>query len=200
MNGGLVLLSLSGQTVWQRPKARVHTVTEPWPSVSILSFSFFPLLLPLPPLSPSVIHFSFFNFLLSRTFISVFIFSASPRLLFSFSLFFILFVSLCPLFLAEQLQNWEHVYVNHTKAKAVVCVPPSLPSLTHFVTLCLCSLKLNFAMFLAAFESLVEGRQWPPQAFFSAPLFSFFFLTSLPHTQTHAPWQLCCFGGVGLID
>lgn len=82
MNGGLVLLSLSGQTVWQRPKARVHSVTEPWPSLSILAFSFFPLLLPLPPLSPSVIHFSFFNFLLSHTFISVFIFSASPRLLF----------------------------------------------------------------------------------------------------------------------
>lgn len=66
------------------------------------------------------------------------------------------------------------------------------PSLTHFVSLCLCTLKLNFAVFLAAFESLVEGRQHPPQAF-SQPLFNL----QRTHANAHVPQQLSCFGGVG---
>lgn len=78
--------------------------------------------------------------------------------------------------LTKFLPNWELVYVNHPSAP-----PPSPPWL----------LQSDFAVLLAAFESLVGGRRCRPQAL-SPPFFSL----TYPHTATHTPWQLCCFEGV----
>lgn len=157
----------------------LYSIPSSFPSCLTLSFSLFLLFYP-----PTICFF-----------ISDSIFSASFHSFFPCSCF-------CPSFLPlklpiKQFQNWEDVYINHIVKSLCVCACVS-HSLSHSLclTLCLCPLKLNFAVFLAAFESLVEGRQCLPQAF-SQPFLS------LQHTHsranTHVPWQLCCFGGVGWL-
>lgn len=175
---------------------RVLTVTEPWSSLS--------LLLTLLPIFFFPSHSWFLNFYSLHSpllFISV----SSPLHHFTSFPFVYLFLFTPFVLLSSSQITRKTVPKLRTclcksyKSQSIVCMCLSLPLFhTLCLTLCLCSLKLNFAVFLAAFESLVEGRQCLPQAF-SQPFFN------LQHTHTFVhkhTWSLTAllFWMDGVID